>query len=80
MFNQGQDEVAAASSRFNSAKARELSTRNQARSTLRTAWQALTDARAEAETLVSQVVPAAAEGFAAAEFGYRAGKFGLLES
>jgi cobalt-zinc-cadmium efflux system outer membrane protein len=39
----------------------------------------LTDARAEAETLASQVVPAAAEGFTAAEFGYRAGKFGLLE-
>lgn len=79
LFSQGQHEVAAASSRFNAAQARELSTRNQARSTLRTAWQALTDARAEAETLASQVVPAAAEGFAAAEFGYQAGKFGLLE-
>jgi len=79
VFNQGQDEVAAASSRFNAALARELSSGNQARSTLRTAWQALADARAEAETLASQVVPAAAEGFTAAEFGYRAGKFGLLE-
>ena len=79
LFNQGQDEVAAASSRFNGAKARELSARNQARSTLRTAWQAFADARAEAEVLANQVVPAATEGFAAAEFGYRAGKFGLLE-
>jgi cobalt-zinc-cadmium efflux system outer membrane protein len=79
LFNQGQHEVAAASSRFHAAQARELSIRNQMRSTLRTAWQALADARAEAETLASQVVPAAAEGFAAAEFGYRAGKFGLLE-
>ncbi len=79
LFNQGQHEIAAASSRFNAVQARELSTRNQVRSTLRTAWQALADARAEAETLAGQVVPAAAEGFAAAEFGYRAGKFGLLE-
>ena len=71
--------MAAASSRFNSAKAREVSARNQARSTLRATWQALADARAEAEMLASQVVPAVAEGFAAAEFGYRAGKFGLLE-
>ncbi|MCM2264422.1 MAG: TolC family protein [Desulfuromonadales bacterium] len=79
LFNQGQHEVAAASRRLHGAKARELSTRNQARSTLRSARQALADARAEAEVLGSQVVPAAAEGFAAAEFGYRAGKFGLLE-
>ena len=79
LFNQGEHEVAAAGSRFNSAKAREVSARNQARSTLRAAWQALADARAEAEMLASQVVPAVAEGFAAAEFGYRAGKFGLLE-
>jgi cobalt-zinc-cadmium efflux system outer membrane protein len=79
LFNQGQHEVAAASSRFNAAQAREFSSRNQLRSTLRSAWQALADARAEAEVLASQVVPAASEGFTAAEFGYRAGKFGLLE-
>jgi cobalt-zinc-cadmium efflux system outer membrane protein len=79
LFNQGQDEVTAASSRFNSAKARELSARNQARSTLRTTWQSLADARAEAEMLGTHIVPATEEGFSAAEFGYRAGKFGLLE-
>lgn len=79
LFSQGQDELAAAGSRFNSAKARELSDRNQARSTLRSAWQALADARAEADVLGNQVVPAATEGFTAAEVGYRAGKFGLLE-
>jgi len=79
LFNQGQQEVAAAGSRFRGAEALELSARTQTRSTLRTAWQALADARAEAEVLGSQVVPAAEEGFAAAEFGYRAGKFGLLE-
>jgi len=79
LFSQGQEAVAAAGSRFNSAKAREISARNEARTTLRTAWQALADAKAAAEVLDSQVVPAAAEGFAAAEFGYRSGKFGLLE-
>lgn len=79
LFNQGQHEVAAAGRRLVGAKARELSTRTQTLATLRSAWQALADARAEAEVLASQVVPAAAEGFTAAEFGYRAGKFGLLE-
>lgn len=79
LFNQGQYEVAAASSRLQVAKAREFSARNQARTTLRAAWQALVDARAEAEVLASHIVPAAAEGFAAAGFGYQAGKFGLLE-
>lgn len=79
LFSLGQDAVTAASSRFNSAKARELSDRNQARATLRSAWQALADAKAEAEVLGKEVVPAATEGFAAAEVGYRAGKFSLLE-
>jgi len=79
LFSLGQEAVAAASSRYHSAKAREVSDRNRARSTLLSAWQALADTRAEAEVLDTQVVPAAMEGFAAAEFGYRAGKFGLLE-
>lgn len=79
LFNQGQQEVAAAGSRFRGAQARELSARTETRATLRGAWQTLADARDEAEVLASQVVPAAEEGFAAAEFGYRAGKFGLLE-
>lgn len=79
LFNQGREAVAAASSRYNSAKARELSDHNQARSMLRSAWRALADARAAAEVLASQVVPAATEGFAAAEFGYGAGEFGLIE-
>jgi cobalt-zinc-cadmium efflux system outer membrane protein len=79
LFSPGQDAVIAASSRYNSAKAREAGERHQARATLRSAWQVLADARAEAEVLSSQVVPAAVAGFAAAEFGYRAGKFGLLE-
>jgi cobalt-zinc-cadmium efflux system outer membrane protein len=79
LFGQGREAVAAASSRYNSAKAREVSERNQARAALRSAWRALADAKAEAEVFSGQVVPAAAEGFAAAEFGYRAGKFGLLE-
>ena len=79
LFSQGQEAVSAASGRYHGARAREASDHNQARSILRGAWQALADARAEAEVLDGQVVPAAAEGFAAAEFGYRAGKFGLLE-
>jgi cobalt-zinc-cadmium efflux system outer membrane protein len=79
LFSQGQEALAAASSRFNSAQAREISARNEARAALRKAWQTLADAKATAEVLASQVVPAAIAGFAAAEFGYQAGKFGLLE-
>ena len=79
LFSFGQEAVAAASSRYHSARAREESERNQARAILRSTWQALADTRAEVEVLDSQVVPAAREGFVAAEFGYRAGKFGLLE-
>jgi len=79
LFSFGQEAVAAASSRYHSARAREANERNLARSTLLSAWQVLADTSAEAEVLDSQVVPAAAEGFAAAEFGYRAGKLDLLE-
>lgn len=79
LFSRNEAAVAAASSRYEGAKARELSAGHQARSAMRSAWQALADARSAAEVIGSQVVPAAAEGFAAAEYGYRAGKFGLLE-
>lgn len=79
LFNQRDEAVAAAGSRYHAAKARELIARSQARVTLHSAWQALADARAEAEVLAGQIVPAAAESFLAAEFGYQAGKFGLLE-
>lgn len=79
LFSQGEEAVAAAGSRLGSARAREISARHEARTALRAAWQMLADARDAAEVLGSQVVPAAAEGFAAAEFGYQAGKFSLLE-
>lgn len=79
VFNQGTEAVAAASQRLNGARERERGARLAARSVLRNVWQEFADARAEAVVFRQQVVPAAVEGFAAAEFGYRAGKFGLLE-
>lgn len=79
LFDRGGDAVAAASHRLSGAQAREHAESSEARARLRAAWQALADARAEAEVLGHQVVPGAAEGFAVADFGYRAGKFGLLE-
>jgi cobalt-zinc-cadmium efflux system outer membrane protein len=79
LFNRGEETVAAASSRYHVARAREESARHQTRAALRGAWQALADAKSAADIFASQIVPAAAEGFAAAEFGYQAGKFGLLE-
>jgi cobalt-zinc-cadmium efflux system outer membrane protein len=79
LFDRGSDALAAASYRLSGARAREHAERGEARANLRSAWQALADARAEAAVLGEQVVPAATEGFAVADFGYRAGKFGLLE-
>lgn len=79
LFSQGREALAAAGARLNGARARELSARNEARTALRVAWQALADARAAADVLAGRIVPAAEEGFAAAEFGYQAGKLGLLE-
>ncbi|GAB6082946.1 TolC family protein [Desulfuromonas carbonis] len=79
LFNSGRDAVAAAGSRLQGELARAQSARNQARQELRSAWQGLADARAAAELFAQQIVPAAAESFAAADFGYRAGKFNLIE-
>jgi len=79
LFNQGQDGVAAAGSRLGSVRAREQAVHRELLAQVHEAWQALADARAEAAVLGEQVVPGAAEGYAAAEFGYQAGKFGLVE-
>jgi len=79
LFNSGRDAVAAAGSRLQGELARAQSARNQARQELRSAWQALAEARAEADLFAQRIVPAAAESFAAADFGYRAGKFSLIE-
>lgn len=79
LFNQGQDGVAAAGSRLNSAQAREQSARNELLAQLHGAWQALADARAEAAAFNNHIVPGTTEAFTAAEFGYQAGKFGLIE-
>lgn len=79
LFNQGQDGVAAASSHLSSAQAREQSARNELLVQLRVAWQALADARTAADTFNSHIVAGSAEAFTAAEFGYQAGKFGLIE-
>jgi cobalt-zinc-cadmium efflux system outer membrane protein len=79
LFSRGAAAVASADSRYRSARAREAGELSRARLALHAAWQELADSRAAAEVLGSQVVPAAADSFAAAEFGYAAGKFGLLE-
>lgn len=79
VFDQRQAEVTAASRRLNGAQAREHGARIEVHTSLRSAWQALAGARAEADVLAGQVVPNAAEAFAATDFGYQAGKFGLIE-
>ena len=79
LFNPGQDAVAITASRLQATLARARSARNQAQLELRSAWQALAGARAEADLFQEKIVPDAAESFAAADFGYRAGKFGLIE-
>lgn len=79
LFDQGPEALAAAGSRYQAAKARETATHLETRLALKTAVQKLSGAKAAAEIYADRIVPAAIEGYATAEIGYRAGKFPLLE-
>jgi cobalt-zinc-cadmium efflux system outer membrane protein len=79
MFNRNQGSVAAASSRQAQARAQERSALLQAWAALAGAWQELAAARDEAEALASEILPDARKTLDAVEYGYRAGKFGILD-
>ncbi|WP_432823495.1 TolC family protein [Trichloromonas sp.] len=79
LFDRNQGAVAAARSRADQVRAEQRNATLQARAALTTAWQQMNAAHEEAEALRDQVLPAAEEALAAAEYGYRAGKFPLLD-
>ncbi len=79
LFNRNQGAVAAARSRAEKVRSEQRNATLQARAALTAAWQQMSAAHEEAEALRDQVLPAAEEALAAAEYGYRAGKFPLLD-
>ncbi len=79
LFDRNQGAVAAARSRREQVRAEQRSATLQARAALAAAWQQMNAAFEEAEALRDLVLPAAEETFAAVEYGYRAGKFPLLD-
>ena len=79
LFDRNQGAIAAARSRAAQARADERRARMQAKAALLAAHQEMSGARAEAEALRDDILPASRQALEAAEYGYRAGKFGLME-
>lgn len=79
LFDRNQGAVAAARIRQTQARAEERSALLQLKTALTTAWQEADTARAEAEALRDDIIPAARQALEAAEYGYSAGKFGVLD-
>lgn len=79
LFDRNQGAVAAARSRTDQVRAEQRNAALQARADLTATWQQMSSAHEEAEALRNQVLPAAEEALAAAEYGYRAGKFPLFD-
>ena len=79
LFDRNQGAVAAARSRREQVRAEQRNAALQARAALVEAWRRMSAAHEEAEALRDRVLPAAEEALSAAEYGYRAGKFALLD-
>jgi cobalt-zinc-cadmium efflux system outer membrane protein len=79
LFDRNQGAVAAARSRAAQVRAEQRNAARQARAELAAAWRRMSAAHDEAEALRDRVLPAAEEALNAAEYGYRAGKFPLLD-
>lgn len=79
VFNRNQGEIAAARSRHSQARAQERSELLQAKAALAATWQDLAAAREEAATLGDEIIPHARKTLEAVEYGYRAGKFAILD-
>lgn len=79
LFDRNQGKIAAAGHRRNQAQAEAESSLQAARAALARAWQQLENARKRAAILDDQLLPTAEAAFAAAEYGYRAGKFPLFD-
>ncbi|MBE0595660.1 MAG: TolC family protein [Desulfuromonadales bacterium] len=79
LFDRNQGAIAAARSRQTQACADERSALLQAKAALVAGWQEINSARAEAEALRDDIIPASRQAMESAEYGYRAGKFGILD-
>jgi cobalt-zinc-cadmium efflux system outer membrane protein len=79
VFNRNQGAVAAAGNRLDQARAEERNALLQTKATLNATWQEMATAREEAEVLGKEILPAARQTLETAEYGYRAGKFGILD-
>lgn len=79
LFDRNQGAIAAARSRAAQARADERNAWLQAKAAILAAHQDMSAARVEAEALRDDILPASRQALEAAEYGYRAGKFGLME-
>lgn len=79
LFDRNQGNVLAARHRLAAAQAQEASGRQASRAGLTASWQALAAGVVEAQALREEIIPTAQETFAAASYGYQAGRFGVLE-
>lgn len=79
VFDRNQGATAAAGSRLGQARADERNVLLQAKATLNAAWQEMSAAHEEAEVLGKEILPDARQVLEAAEYGYQAGKFGILD-
>jgi cobalt-zinc-cadmium efflux system outer membrane protein len=79
LFDHNRGAIDAATARLEAARQQERATRQRLTVELETAALALANARAEALALQDELLPAAQQSFAALDYGYRAGKFDLLD-
>ena len=79
LFDRNQGAIAAARSREAQARAAQRSALVQARAALDAILQRMSAATAETEILGNDIVPAARQALEAAQYGYKAGKFALLD-
>jgi cobalt-zinc-cadmium efflux system outer membrane protein len=79
LFDRNGSGVAAASARLEEARQKERGAAQRFAVASAAAEEEVAGARSEALALQEELLPAAREVFAAIDYGYRAGKFGLLE-
>lgn len=79
LFDRNRHGIAAATARLEQARSAEHSTRLTTATALRQATQEFRARYDEARALREELLPAAQQSFEAVDYGYRAGKFGLLD-
>ncbi|RJX34078.1 MAG: TolC family protein [Desulfurivibrio sp.] len=78
-FNRNQGGVAEARAKLRKSRELQQAAEAELRTGLGETWQMLTAAYVEAVTIRDQILPGAQEAYEATAFGYREGKFDLLE-